>query len=158
MRTVRDLLDILDSRGKKLSLAESCTGGLIGSMITEVPGSSSCFLGSAVTYSNDAKENILGVRHETLLAFGAVSPQTAEEMATGSLRAYGSDVAASVTGIAGPGGAVEGKPVGTVCVCITDGKRMVTTTHHFDGDRRSVRQQTAESVIDGLCDFLGGKS
>ena len=157
MSPVRELLNILDRRGMRLSLAESCTGGLIGSMITEIPGSSSCFLGSAVTYSNEAKERLLGVRHETLLAFGAVSPQTAEEMAMGSMRAYGSDVAASVTGIAGPGGAVEGKPVGTVCVCITDGKDKITVTHHFDGDRRSVRQQTAESVIDGLCDFIEGR-
>ena len=151
-----ELLEILNSKGMKMSLAESCTGGMIGEVITSVPGSSSCFLGSAVTYSNESKERLLGVKHETLLAHGAVSRETAIEMAFGSLEAFGSDVAGSVTGIAGPGGETEEKPVGTVHMCITDGLRKASFQYTFKGDREEIRRQTADALIDNMCDFLKG--
>ncbi len=106
---------LVDS-GLTLALAESCTGGLIADLITDISGSSAYFLGSAVTYANSAKQGIVGVREETLALRGAVSAETAAEMAQGARRAYGADIAASVTGIAGPTGATPGKPVGLVCI------------------------------------------
>ena len=151
-----DLIQLLNFKGKRLSLAESCTGGLIAATITDIPGSSSCFLGSAVTYSNDSKERILGVKHETLVTYGAVSKETAVEMAFGSLKAFGSDIAGSVTGIAGPGGGTEEKPVGTVCMCVTDGLRKVVFSYRFTGDRDAVRRQTAKTLMDNISDFVRG--
>ena len=145
---------MLRERSLRLSLAESCTGGMIGCIITSLPGSSEYFLGSAVTYSNESKQSILGVSSDTLAAHGAVSPETAAEMAAGSLRAYGSDIAASVTGIAGPGGAVEGKPVGTVWMAVTDGNRTVTYGNHFSGSRDEIRRKTADTLLAHIEGFL----
>jgi len=150
------LIEALRSKGLRMSAAESCTGGMIGCMMTSVPGSSDVFLGSAVTYSNESKERILGVHHGTLLEFGAVSEQTAREMAVGSIEAYGSDVAVAVTGIAGPGGATETKPVGLVYIAVADGPRTVVTENHFSGDRASVRKQTALEAISLLKDLIEG--
>ena len=111
---------ILTEKGLKLSLAESCTGGLIGSQITDISGSSAFFLGSAVTYSNESKERLIGVSHQSLAENGAVSETVAKEMAEGTLEAYGSDIAGSVTGIAGPNGGTPEKPVGTVWMAVTE--------------------------------------
>src|SRR5690606_34639018 len=97
-----------------LVTAESCTGGWIAKAMTDVAGSSGCYLGGVVTYTNAMKQSLLGVRAETLIEYGAVSEQTAREMAAGALARLGGGIALSVTGIAGPGGAVPGKPVGTV--------------------------------------------
>ncbi len=102
-----------------LALAESCTGGLIGHRITDVPGSSEYLTGGIVAYSYDAKEHLLGVRHNTLYDYGAVSPETAIEMARGARRTLGADIGLSVTGIAGPGGGLPGKPVGLVYICLS---------------------------------------
>jgi nicotinamide-nucleotide amidase len=107
---------LLDERGVTLAVAESCTGGLIGHRITEVPGSSGYFTLGVVTYSNEAKEELLQVPRETLERFGAVSRETAEAMAEGARRLGGADFGLATTGIAGPGGGSEDKPVGTVCV------------------------------------------
>ncbi|MDP9348394.1 MAG: competence/damage-inducible protein A, partial [Gemmatimonadota bacterium] len=107
---------LLRGRGLTLGVAESCTGGLIGHRITDVPGSSAYFLLGVVTYANEAKEQILGVRSETLREHGAVSTQTAEEMAAGVRRISGASLGLATTGIAGPGGGTPEKPVGTVCV------------------------------------------
>jgi PncC family amidohydrolase len=106
--------DLLRSRGWMLATAESCTGGLIGHIVTENAGCSDYFAGAAVTYSNAAKQALLAVRPETLAAHGAVSAATAAEMASGALRLYAADVAVSVTGIVGPGGGSPDKPTGTV--------------------------------------------
>lgn len=156
MSSSEDLIDLFRARSLRLSLAESCTGGLISEKITAVPGSSDVFLGSAVTYSNEAKENILGVRHETLLAHGAVSRETASEMAIGSRKVYCSDIAASVTGIAGPGGATPMKPVGTVWMAITDGNETIEFVNHFTGDRTGIREQAAEKLIAEIMRFVEG--
>src|SRR5437016_14419813 len=99
-------------RNLTLAVAESCTGGLIGHRLTNVPGSSSYFLGGIISYSYDAKERLLGVSHATLYDFGAVSEQTAREMAHGARRALGADIGLAVTGIAGPGEAMPARPVG----------------------------------------------
>ena len=151
---VERLKEMMDGKGLRLSLAESCTGGMIGSEITSVSGSSSFFLGSAVTYSNESKENILGVSHSSLMGQGAVSETVAKEMALGSLRAYGSDIAGSVTGIAGPDGGTPEKPVGTVWMAVTDGKRTVAYENHFEGSRKDIREQTVRVLVEHLIEFI----
>ena len=133
------LSECLRSSGRTLALAESCTGGWISQLVTSRPGASEYFLGCAVTYSNEAKEKILGVSHDTLMKYGAVSEETAKEMAAGARRVFGSDIAASVTGIAGPGGATDEKPVGMVCIAATDGVNTVSSINRFGGDRDMVR-------------------
>ena len=143
--------------GLKLSLAESCTGGMIGSMITSVSGASSFFLGSAVTYSNESKERILGVSHDSLVKYGAVSEAVAKEMAEGSLKVYGSDIAASVTGIAGPNGGTPEKPVGTVWMAVTDGKRTVAYENHFEGSRDRIRELTSYVLMVRIMEFIGSR-
>lgn len=148
------LAEYLRAHGKTLSLAESCTGGWISQLVTSRPGSSEYFLGCAVVYSNQAKENILGVSHETLLAHGAVSEETAKEMAHGARRVFGSDIAASVTGIAGPGGATEEKPVGLVCIAATDGVNTVSSINRFGGDRTMVREASVAAAIRDLLALL----
>jgi len=152
-----ELVDALRSRGIRMSAAESCTGGLLGAEITSIPGASEVFLGSAVTYSNESKTSVLGVSESTLMVHGAVSTETAREMARGSVRAYGSDVAVSITGIAGPGGGTPEKPVGTVCMAVSDGEREVATKFIFKGDRDSVRDQSVREACRLLIDFIGGK-
>ena len=144
----------MDAKGLKLSLAESCTGGMIASEITSLSGSSAFFLGSAVTYSNESKENILGVSHSSLIEFGAVSEAVAMEMALGSLKVYGSDIAGSVTGIAGPDGGTPQKPVGTVWMAVTDGERTVAYENHFEGSRKDIREQTVRVLIERLIEFV----
>ena len=152
-----ELIRILKEKGRKMSAAESCTGGLIGYSITDIPGASDVFLGSAVTYSNESKENILGVKHQTLLQYGAVSEETAREMVLGSIEVFQSDIAVSVTGIAGPGGATPDQPVGLVYIAVADGPRVIVTKNIFKGDRQSVRQQTAEEAIGLLKDLAEGR-
>ena len=140
-----------------MSAAESCTGGSIGSAITDISGSSDVFMGSAVTYSNDSKESILGVSHDTLLQHGAVSEETAREMVLGSIEAYRSDYAVAVTGIAGPGGGTAIKPVGLVYIAVADGPRTVVTRNVFTGDRASVRSQTVMEALSLLTDMVEGR-
>ena len=137
--------------GIKVVTAESCTGGLIAGTLTDVPGASAWFDRGFVTYSNEAKKAMLGVREETLTEFGAVSKETAEEMALGAVAHSGAGAAVSVTGIAGPGGGTPEKPVGSVCFgvaeSVTGFPRCTTVVKHFDGDRVSVRQQSVAFAI-----------
>lgn len=153
---VRHLIRILTDRGLKLSFAESCTGGLASSMVTSIPGSSEYFMGSAVTYSNESKMSLLGVQGSTLEAHGAVSEECAREMALGSIRAYGSDIAVAVTGIAGPGGATYDKPVGLVFVAATDGTNFVTSTNRFFGERHEVRKSSVDAMFRDAIRLLEG--
>lgn len=146
------VIEIFREKGLSLALAESCTGGMIAETITNVAGASDIFYGSAVTYVNSAKEHILGVAHETLEKHGAVSSECAEEMACGARRVYGADVAMSVTGIAGPGGGSEGKPVGTVWFGLATKDGAETFRRRFDGDRAAVRRQTVEEVLRRLAE------
>jgi nicotinamide-nucleotide amidase len=138
-----------------VATAESCTGGLIAGAITDVPGSSAWFERGFVTYSNGAKTEMLGVRPETLAAHGAVSEATAAEMASGALARSRAGIAVAVTGIAGPDGGSEAKPVGTVCFgwARRDGT-VDTVTRRFPGDRRAVRVATVEAALRGLIDRL----
>lgn len=146
------VIEIFREKGLSLALAESCTGGMIAETITNVAGASDIFYGSAVTYVNGAKEHILGVARETLEKHGAVSSECAEEMACGARRVYGADVAMSVTGIAGPGGGSEAKPVGTVWFGLATKDGVETFRRRFDGDRAAVRRQTVEEVLRRLAE------
>lgn len=146
------VIEIFREKGLSLALAESCTGGMIAETITNVAGASDIFYGSAVTYVNSAKEHILGVARETLEKHGAVSSECAEEMACGARRVYGADVAMSVTGIAGPGGGSEAKPVGTVWFGFATKDGAETFRRRFDGDRAAVRRQTVEEVLRRLAE------
>lgn len=141
----------LAARGWMLATAESCTGGWVAEAVTSVAGSSAWFERGFVTYSNAAKESMLGVKQSTLAAHGAVSEPVAAEMATGARSHSRAQVALSITGVAGPGGGSPGKPVGTVCFGWSwiGGQRV--ETRHFAGDRREVRRQ---SVILALTQLL----
>jgi len=144
--------DILAESGLTVCCAESCTGGLIGAEITSRPGASAFFLGSAVTYSNSAKESILGVPAGILAAYGAVSSQTALCMARGARKLYGADLSVAVTGIAGPGGATETKPVGLVYVAVSyDGGEDVRE-FRFSGTRDDVRRSTVAAAMEMLAE------
>lgn len=154
MSSLLEMVKALRSTGSSLALAESCTGGLISTLITDLPGSSGYFLGSAVTYSNISKNRVLGVSQDTLSKYGAVSEQTAIEMAEGAAKVFVSDFAASATGIAGPDGGSSVKPVGTVCIGLTDGRRSLVFTKHFQGSRSEVRTKTTETVFELLTDFI----
>lgn len=152
--------DVLRSHGWMLGTAESCTGGLLAGAVTAVAGSSEWFDRGFVTYSNDAKVNELEVSPETLHHFGAVSEPVALEMANGVLLAVpDAQVAMSTTGIAGPGGATPGKPVGMVCFGfakrVGDGISSRAVTHVFSGDRSQVRQASVEFALRGLLEFVG---
>ena len=147
---------MLVERGLTLSLAESCTGGLIGDLITDISGSSAYFLGGAVTYADSAKQRLLGVRLATLDAHGAVSAQTAAEMAQGARQLYGSDIAASVTGIAGPTGATPGKPVGLVYVHLSAEDAEWGERHQWDADRLGNKVLSAEAVLQLVLRYLAG--
>ncbi len=137
-----------------LCTAESCTGGGVAQAITEVAGSSAWFDRGFVTYSNAAKEQMLGVAPELLSQHGAVSEEVAAAMASGALANSGVQVALSTTGIAGPGGAVPGKPVGTVCFGWAIGERVHTERLVFGGDRGAVREQTVVHSLQRLLELL----
>jgi PncC family amidohydrolase len=133
--------------GKTLVTAESLTGGGIGAAITAVPGSSAIYKGGIISYTNEVKHNILGVKSETLSEFGAVSAQTAAEMAAGARKCLNADIAVSVTGLAGPGADEFGNPVGTVFIGYCDESKAITKAFHFTGDRESVRSQTIIAAL-----------
>jgi len=146
---------LLRERELKLALAESCTGGLLGSLITDVPGSSDYFLGSAVTYAYSAKEAILGVRQEMLAEHGAVSPQAAAAMALGARRLFGADLAVAVTGIAGPMGGQPDKPVGLVYIHLSAPGTEMGERHLWGSDRVGNKRLSAEAALRLLVRYLG---
>ena len=139
------------ARGWKVTVAESCTGGLVAGAITSVAGSSDWFDVGYVTYSNAAKASLLGVPEATLAAHGAVSEEAARAMAVGACAKSGADLAVAVTGIAGPAGGTRAKPVGTVCFAWAGRDGAVeATTCRFDGDRAAVRGQSVSFALRGL--------
>lgn len=145
----RDLLAALDARGQTLATAESCTGGLIAAALTAIAGSSSVVMAGFVTYSNAAKMRMVGVAEAMLAAHGAVSEPVASAMAEGALREAQVDVALSCTGIAGPGGATPGKPVGLVFIgCARRGAATIVERHVFPGDRDAVRAATVARALE----------
>ena len=150
------LAKLLLQQQQLLAVAESCTGGWLAKCLTDLPGSSQWFERGFVTYSNAAKREMLGVRSTTLLRTGAVSEAVVLEMANGVLDHSRADIAVAISGIAGPGGAVPGKPVGTVCFAwaIKDALHQ-QDTKHFEGDREAVRRQSVACALKGLLDVLG---
>lgn len=144
-----NLLSLFRGRGLTFAAAESCTGGLVNARLTSVAGSSDVVLGGVVSYSNSVKEKVLSVRAETLLSFGAVSEETAREMAEGVRRITGADIAVSVTGIAGPGGGTEKKPVGTVCFGVSTAVNTEAVTKHFDKtlSRNEIRSLASDFAL-----------
>jgi PncC family amidohydrolase len=145
---------LLRKRALKLALAESCTGGLIGNRITDVPGSSEYFLGGIVAYAYEAKVALLGVSWDTLNTTGAVSQETVLEMARGARRALTADIAVSVTGIAGPGGGTPEKPVGTTWIGLVAEEGEWTRLFQFSGNREKNKVSSADSALRMLLDYL----
>ena len=137
----------LRALGRTLALAESCTGGLLGHWLTDIPGSSEYFLGGIVAYSYDAKERLLGVHHDTLYGHGAVSRETAQEMALGARRALGADYGLAITGIAGPGGGLPDKPVGLTWLALSGRDLELAESRIWPGDRAAVKHQSAEAAL-----------
>lgn len=135
-----------------ISTAESCTGGMLSAYLTDISGASEYFTTGIVSYSNNAKITLLSVKKETLEKYGAVSEETAKEMAIGSKNTANSDIAISITGIAGPNGGTADKPVGTVCFAIADALGVRATTHHFDGNRAEIRQKACLVALELILD------
>lgn len=153
--SARALGSALLERGWRMATAESCTGGWIAQVMTATAGSSDWFEGALVTYSNAAKISLLGVDAMTIERFGAVSIETAAQMADGAQRVLGVEVAVSVTGVAGPGGGSPDKPVGTVCFGFTlAGRSALTERQVFAGDRREVRARTVAHALARLLSIL----
>lgn len=145
----RSLLAQMNATGMTLATAESCTGGLIAAALTAIAGSSSVVMGGFVTYANDAKRQMVGVRAESLAQHGAVSEDVAREMAEGARARAGVSLALSCTGIAGPGGGTPGKPVGLVFIgCAREGAATIVERHVFPGDRAAVRAATVAAALD----------
>ena len=145
---------LLAERKLTLAVAESCTGGLLGHRLTNVAGSSAYFEGGVIAYSYDAKERLLGVHHDTLYEHGAVSAEAVIEMARGVRKALGTDIGIGITGIAGPGGGMPGKPVGLVFIALSarNGERV----EHFvwDGDREGNKLRSTDAALRMLQEFL----
>ena len=139
--------------GKTLSTAESLTGGGIGSALTAVAGSSAVYKGGVISYTNEIKMNVLGVSAALLEKHGAVSLPVAEAMVCGVRKLLNTDVAVSVTGLAGPGGDEYGNPVGTVYIGYEDSNRCVCREFHFEGDREAVRSQTIDAALNFILEF-----
>ena len=152
------VVEDLTATRKAVATAESCTGGWIAKSITDIPGSSAVFGYGVVSYSNGAKESILGVSNATLEEHGAVSERVVEEMAVGALRLSGADIAVAVSGIAGPDGGTDDKPVGTVWFAwaLRDGSNALTDTscEHFAGDRELVRELTVAHALQGILERI----
>jgi len=148
--------ELLLRRHLHLAVAESCTGGLVGHLITNVPGSSQYFLGGVMVYSNEIKMKLLGVRQLTLLKHGAVSRETVLEMAAGVRKALAADIGAAISGVAGPAGGTPEKPVGLTWIGLSAPGVEAAWSFTWPGDRLAVKEQSAEQVLRLLIDYLEG--
>lgn len=151
------VIESAKEKGLLIATAESLTGGMIGSLLTSVPGSSAVYKGGVVSYTNAVKEALLEVDEETLQDFGAVSEQTAEQMAKGARLSIGADVAVSVTGLAGPDGDEFGNPVGTVWVGVSTADATQANNHLFTGDRETIRLQTSIAALEAILDAINAQ-
>ena len=147
MSTEEKLVSELSEKKLKITFAESCTGGLVSARLVNVAGSSAVFDGSLCSYANDVKMRLLGVSRQVLDEKGAVSAACALQMAEGAAALFKTDIAVSVTGIAGPGGGSPSKPVGTVYICCTASGKSVIKRFRFRGDRQEVRSSAAEAAL-----------
>ena len=152
--SAEELGELLTARRMTIALSESCTGGLLASTITDVPGSSLYFLGGIIAYSNDAKVEVLGVPEAALATHGAVSSNVALAMAYGALDHFASDLGLAVTGIAGPAGGSEAKPVGTVFIAVVTEENEVAREFHFSGSRTEIKQQSVDAAMKLAREFL----
>ncbi len=152
---MKKLINRLKKLGYHISAAESCTGGLVSKLLTDTPGASEVFDCAVTTYSNEAKIKLLGVDPQTLEKYGAVSEQTAREMAKGVLALSGADIAVSVTGLAGPASDEGGKPVGTVCIGIATAEKCSAMEYMFAGSRAQIRRLSAKMACKMVFDELG---
>lgn len=154
--------EALRSRNMKLVMAESCTGGLVGNLITNIPGSSDYYLGSVTAYAYEAKEALIGVKHETLLKYGAVSRQTVLEMAEGVRRSLAGGfpldtiIGVSISGIAGPGGGLPGKPVGTVWFGMSTGSGNWAWRYNWNGSRLYIKRTAARTALKLVLNYFAG--
>lgn len=149
----RKALEVIEgaiSKKRTIATAESCTGGMVAECLTSIPGASDALEGAVVSYSNNVKHDVLGVSQETLDSFGAVSKETACEMAAGARRQLSCDATVSITGIAGPSGGVPGKPVGTVWIGVSTSEGESAVLHHFKGNRDEVRIQSVFAALEML--------
>ena len=151
---VKKLAQKLIASGKTIATAESCTGGNIAHNITLLAGSSQYFLGGIVSYANEVKMNVLGVNKENLEKYGAVSQSVVEAMATGVCKTIGSDYSVATSGIAGPGGGSEEKPVGTVWMAVSDGKNSISKKWNFDGSREEIIEKATKTAIFMLLEIV----
>jgi nicotinamide-nucleotide amidase len=141
------VLDLLRERKMKIAVAESCTGGMLGARLTAIAGSSDVVVGGVIAYANEVKESQLGVRPDTLREFGAVSEETAREMATGACERFGVGIGVAITGVAGPGGGTPEKPVGTVCIAVAAAGGVKSTKVQMIGDRDEIRRRSAQAAL-----------
>ena len=148
--------EALRRHGLRLAAAESCTGGLVGHRLTNIPGASTYYMGSVTAYAYEAKVRLLDVKWETLEAHGAVSSQVVSEMAIGVRRALAADIGISISGIAGPGGGTPEKPVGLVCFGLSTPDAVWTSRQQFDGDRTAVKEQAADFILGYILQYLEG--
>jgi len=154
MSLEQEIGDLLRQKGLMLGVVESATGGLISHRITNVPGSSDYYQGSVTAYSNEVKSGVVGVSEDTLIQYGAVSPQVAEELAEGGKMLLGADTCLADTGIAGPGGATAGKGVGLFYIGLSHGERTYSRKHDFQGNREQNKQSAAEEALGWLKEYL----
>ncbi|MEI0447117.1 CinA family protein [Brachyspira intermedia] len=150
----KEVVELLIQRGLKVTSAESCTGGLFAAHITSVSGSSECFEGSFVTYSNEIKHRMINVREETLEKYGAVSEECVLEMAENSRKIMKSDIAIAISGIAGPSGGTDDKPVGLVWICLAAEGYIKAYKNIFSGDRQEVREQSVMFSLNLIENFI----
>lgn len=155
MQNIDELILKLQNKALTMAFAESCTGGLLSSQVTQKAGVSNVFMGGCVTYSNQSKIKLLGVPETLIQNHGAVDEEVALYMAKGAREAFGSDLALAITGIAGPGGGTPGKPVGTVCFAAVGlGAIEIKKTKHFQGSRAQVQEQSAAFAVALLLDLV----
>jgi nicotinamide-nucleotide amidase len=154
MSLEEEIGNLLRQKGLTLGVVESATGGLISHRITNVPGSSDYYEGSVTAYSNEVKSGVVGVSQDTLIQYGAVSPQVAEELAEGGKLLLGADICIADTGIAGPGGATAEKPVGLFYLGLSHGEMSYSRKHIFTGNRQQNKQSAAEEALSWLKEYL----
>jgi nicotinamide-nucleotide amidase len=150
----QDVVNLLCQKGLTLGLVESATGGLISHLVTNVPGSSNCYQGSITSYSNQAKITIVGVSEDSIDRYGAVSPQVAEEMASGGRRVLNADICVADTGIAGPTGSTPEKPVGLFYIGLSHGDGTLSRKHIFTGNREENKHYAAETALSWVKEYL----
>lgn len=155
LQLAENVVKVMTTQAKKLVTVESCTGGLIAAVITQIPGASKIFDYGLVTYSNQVKSDLVKVRPETLEEYGAVSPQTAREMVKGGLVLSNADFGVSVTGIAGPGGGSKNKPVGLVYIASGDHDKVIVEKNRFTGTREEIREATVNKALEMIMEGIG---